>query len=206
MNLMPFCSLGLDCEFGLFQRHVGSEPIDLLRWANTPEPALFAMLSDRFARIADNTILEQLDPVEYMIFNKAYDIYRHTWISRDKLSDEVVLAREAQRMAYLAGKLLDELQENSRVFVRSKGTEDPYLLHAALEKFGGKPTLLFVTDGVAQVDVEVLNPRLIHGKLPKFGETEDLIGTLPVDDWMALCQKVIDHLGLEKSLDIPGGV
>ena len=29
---------------------------------------------------------------------------------------------------------------------------------------------------------------------------------LPVDDWMALCQKVIDHLGLEKGLDTTGGV
>src|ERR1700761_1738697 len=50
---------GHGCEFGLFQRHFGAEPLGLLRWADTPVDLLIKALESRFEGVGapDNTIL-----------------------------------------------------------------------------------------------------------------------------------------------------
>ena len=60
--ILQFESLGgrmLGCEFGIFQRDCGAEPLGLLRWADMPYDGIVSVLESRFEGVGteENTVL-----------------------------------------------------------------------------------------------------------------------------------------------------
>lgn len=191
-----FCSIGCNCELGLAQRHAGAEPLDLLRWAHVTERTLLAMLEDRFARIGTALAIDT-NPHEHMVANAAYGFCWHSFARPDRTSAEDVLAREIIRLPRLAEKLMDELSGSRRVFLRrSSGLEDPRRLLAAMEVYGGGPTLAYVTEGAFAVEARWSTAGYVRGFMPRFGDADDLTATTPMDDWLHLCGDIAELVHL----------
>jgi hypothetical protein len=191
-----FCSLGVNCEFGVAQRKYGAEPIDLFRWTSTGMPALLALLAARFESIGDDLeVLPCAPGGEYMMQNNRYRFRWHAWLKYGEMEPDAILAREKTRLPFLGRKLIEELTEGRRIFVR---TPAPWELHdkglpelLRLLREYGPVTLLYVC--LADADhpaglVVTESGGLLRGYLDHFADPAEVAGTTPSADWLALCR------------------
>ena len=131
--MLRFESLGLDCEFGLIQRHFGAEPLGLFRWNGImPEPLCDALEHD-FAGIGDptTTTLTYSDTLhEYLLHEPRYGMGMHSFIrTRDpNIPDARIHAQLCRRAAYLRDKLLADLAGAEKIFLY----QFPYRLNPGL--------------------------------------------------------------------------
>ncbi len=131
--MLRFESLGLDCEFGLVQRHYGAEPLGLFRWNGImPEPLCDALEHD-FAGIGDpvTTTLSYSEALqEYLLHEPRYGMGMHSFIrTRDPtVPDSRLHAQLCRRAAFLRDKLLGDMAEGEKVFLY----QFPYRLHQGL--------------------------------------------------------------------------
>jgi len=182
---LPFESLGDNCEFGLVQRVMGAEPLGLLRFAFTAPAVLDRLLATDFAGVDDpaEASLEREANDEVMLCLKRFDMRTHTNIFGRHGEEPVILAEQVRALGFLRRKLLDDLRDGEKIFVR-KGeirhgvpVEDqagPLALREALGRHG-PGWLLWVTLADATLApgcVEVLAPRLMRGAIPRFAHYE----------------------------------
>lgn len=192
--MLGFCSLGDNCEFGFAQRTYQAEPIDLFRWAGTHHDVLVQLFANKFEGIGNDLIISEMGD-EYMIRNARYRTNWHSFTKLPAATPEAVNAREKKRLPYLAGKLMQDVQDAERIFVLKGSAQYPANKEAAaallwlLETYGGKPTLMFVTDGAETVHVELEQPRLLHGRLIQFAAGDAVPRTTRSADWLDLCRQ-----------------
>ena len=194
--LLHFEPLGEDCELGLVQRHVGLEPLGLLRFAGTTLDNLVAALDSDLAGIGapEFTHVFLRDGVEYMVNDTRYGLGMHTFTGPDQVSAEQFAAGAGRRLRFLAGKLLDDLREPAKLFVRTSRAREPrervLRLHRALARHGvangAAPTLLFVQESAEPGQTgrsEWLAPGVMVGWIERFSIVD------PLDaQWHALCR------------------
>ena len=199
--MASFCSLGGNCEFGVAQRAYNAEPIDLLRWAGTNMAILIDLLDHRFEGI-DETLEVSPHGGEWILRNRRYRFNWHTWARIGDVTAEKILAREQQRLPFLARKLVEELTDGRRVFVRlaDSGIREEGLarLRDVLRQYGN-PELFFVrlaTSDHPADTVERTSDGLLRGYLGRIAdEGANVNATTPSADWLALCRAAREIVG-----------
>lgn len=189
--LLRFESLGEDCEFGLIQRHLGLEPLALFRFAGITLDNLIAALNADLAGIGtpEFTRVHLRDGVEYMIDDTRFGLGMHTFTGPEQISAEQFAAGAQRRLQFLARKLLDDLRQPTKLFVRTSRAEEPLerviRLAGTLRRLG-PATLLFVQQSPDPQRIgraEWYAPGIMRGWIERFSITD------PLDtQWHMLCR------------------
>jgi tetratricopeptide (TPR) repeat protein len=204
--LLQFESLGgqkLGCEFGIFQRDCGAEPLGLLRWADMPYEGLVAALESRFDGVGseENTELFLSDISggrgEYCIRDRRGMMLMRTFIYEDEVSFEKMYAASCRRMQFLARKLVEDLEQGNKIFVyrltdRNLSEAELDRLHAAMRAYGDN-TLLYVRYEDADHPngtVELGKPGLLIGCIDRFkmSPTDEIAEVPPRESWLGICE------------------
>jgi hypothetical protein len=201
--MLDFESLGDNCEFGLVQRHAGTEPLGLLRFNGFFVPPEFrlgklvAALEKKFNGLgAPGTITVFPDGIagqrELIVRESVYEFWYHTGIAEGAVPVDVQTDRETTRLSFLRRKLLEDLKTGDKTWVwKSQATTDrdevqPLL--DALRKLGPN-TLLWVVeaDGEhAAGTIEPLERDFIKGYVSRFAPYE-AVANIDVASWLVMC-------------------
>ncbi|HEY1935133.1 MAG TPA: hypothetical protein VGG99_24270 [Acetobacteraceae bacterium] len=195
--VMHFESLGDNCEFGLVQRRCGKEPLGLLRFSNIMLPFLLRGMTSGFAGAGDLDTLELWDGAdgkEYVIRDTSYGITYHTFLYKDQVAADGLLARQSARLKFLARKLIDDVAAAEKIFVfkRNDAVSEAEILplYAAM-RARGESTLLWVVpadDEHPPGRVERVLPGLLRGWIERFAPYENA-HDLPLPAWLELCRQ-----------------
>jgi tetratricopeptide (TPR) repeat protein len=203
---LQFESLGgqmLGCEFGIFQRDCGAEPVGLLSWADMPCQGLIAALESRFDGIGTepNTELvrSSIDGgrAAYCTRDRRGFMLMWTFIGEDEVPFDRIHASVCRRLQFLARKLIEDLERGDRVFVyrvtdRTLTEAELARLHAAMRSYGDN-TLLYVRyqdAGHPNGSVELAGPGLMLGYIDRFkvSPSGEVSASLPTASWLTLCR------------------
>jgi hypothetical protein len=197
--MMQFESLGENCEFGLAQRRCGAEPLGMLRFASTPLSALLAALKVRFEGLGEADQLEvNVSPNnrEYLVRDRRFGILYHPWLLVGEADPDELLQREVKRLPLLKRKLIEDLEEGSKIFVYRGMRPLPRVLLLrlvdALRELG-PCTLLWVEVQDTQHPagtVEVLGDGLLKGYIDRFAPGDNA-HDLSLDCWIELCRRAL---------------
>jgi tetratricopeptide (TPR) repeat protein len=198
-----FCSLGGNCEFGIAQQLAEADAHDLLRFGHTPLTSLIDLLREEFRDLADRSLLRVLLPPTgnaSSVENIRHRVHWHAWHEECRTAPQKLLDREARRVPRLASKLLEDLREERRIFVRlclpGESYADAPKLVEALGRYG-RPRLLFVEPSehgevTWHFDREY---GVVRGRIPL--RSVPSTDTVSVDSWMVLCKAAVDLLMLQ---------
>ncbi len=205
--MLRFESLGLDCEFGLVQRHFGAEPLGLFRWNGIMPDKLCDALEHDFAGIGDpgTTTLSYSESLqEYLLHEPRYGMGMHSFIrTRDPaVPDARLHAQLCRRAAFLREKLLGDLAEAGKVFLyQFPWRLNPDLrarLLAALQRHNPANRLLLVheaglheTPGTVAAGWDGVLEGAIDHLCGRRGGWE----TLSTLVWRAICREALGLLG-----------
>jgi hypothetical protein len=192
-----FVSLGLNCEFGLVQRHCMAEPMGLLRFAFTPFPGLLDALRHRFAGVGDSGQLSitLTKSGEYVAADTRYGFDFHTQMRAPACTEDQVRSRMCRHFAYLAGLLIDELTLGEKIFVyRPLRASEPHAtahkLLACLRRYGpGRLLWVGYSDDPAKAgDVAWLVPgEIMVGLLDHYTPPRYAV-TTAFETWLKICR------------------
>jgi predicted Zn-dependent protease len=192
------------CEFGLFQRDCGAEPLGLLRWTEMGPDNLIAALEGGFEGVGlpENTELgvhPTPDGPEYFTRDKRFLMSMHTFIKESDISHDKMFDQSCRRLRFLRDKLIADLRSEEKIFVykitwRVLTPEELTRIHLALRRYGN-PTLLYVRREIAgkpHGTVEVVKPGLMIGYIDRFSAspTGESLGPA-TKSWSLLCQKAL---------------
>jgi hypothetical protein len=154
--LMQFESLGgggHGCEFGIFQRHFGAEPLSLLRWADVYQEQLSQALETEFAGVGDPEFTNIFVPAnnsnpEYWTTDTRYHMAMRSFVLAADVPLDRMREQVTKRFRYLSRKLIEDLRSASKVFVyknMKRNLMDTELrrLHAACRQYG-ENTLFYI--------------------------------------------------------------
>jgi tetratricopeptide (TPR) repeat protein len=202
--VMQFESLGgalLGCEFGIFQRRFGAEPLGLLRWTEIRPDELIKALEARFSGVGlpENTELQTRSTdkgLEYLTSDKNYYMSMHTFVYEFSMPKEEAFSKFCKRLQYLQRKLIEDLQDSNKIFVYKLSAydlPDPDIekIHGAMRLIGNN-TLLYVKralDNKPSGLVELVKPGLLIGYIDRFAvNTEGVDEGVPVESWLNVCR------------------
>jgi hypothetical protein len=117
---LAFESLGTGCEFGLFQRRCGVEPLGLLRFAGLPYSDLVSGLECGFAGIEDDDKLTchiAGSAPEWMVQTTLHRLRYHTFRSPADVSAEQLLREQSRVLKFRREKLLEILATGEKFCV-----------------------------------------------------------------------------------------
>lgn len=185
-------SLGSNCEFGLVQRHLGVEPLGLLRFSTSRLASLLPALDSRFEGIGLD-----LDFVvhgnEWMTLERRYGFVAHTRQNQNQVTREQIARVEARRLPRLAEKLIADLEAGEKMFVyqgdRATTPENGLPLLAAIRRYNPRNTLLLVVEDPARSgQVECHTDGMMVGYMPKLTETVAAVN-LQVEPWIDIVRR-----------------
>ncbi len=206
--VMRFESLGgtaQGCEFGLLQRHVGVEPLGLLRWATMTADSLADALESGFDGVGTpgQTILDRFTwpdgRQEYSTEDRRFLMRMHTWIDVTEKPPEEVMAMMCRRLIFLTRTLIETFAEARKIFVFKTGDRictrgEIRRIHRAMRRYG-PATLLYVQ--LAAPDhppgsVDILEDGLLVGYIDHFNLAPDG-AVLPVsrEVWLQICRQAL---------------
>ena len=187
-----FESLGHSCDFGLFQRECGAEPLGLLRFGGISTANLVQAVVERFARLglASNvTASPNADwHGEYMVVDHAYGLVSHTFVQEGQAAPEQLVARELWRSPFLKRLFLEVLDGGLKVFVLRRPDEvhvSEALAVAAALRLHGDNVLLWATEktGLPFGSIEFVTPYLVVGCL----DVTHGSGSASIRAWLSVC-------------------
>jgi hypothetical protein len=198
---LGFESLGDNCEFGAVQRNAGIEPLGLLRFSGQPLRFLIRGLNERFARVSDrDSIVVSERAGEYIVFVRPYEMYYHTFIRATDTTADAILSGQIRRLAFLGRKLIDDIEEASKIFVFKRSRHLPMTeilpLFHALHRIGPATLLIGRSADAAHPpgSVDVLVPGLLAGYLSEFA-TPGTLENIATDEWRQICDAALDIAG-----------
>ena len=192
-----FESLGTNCELGFVQRMAGAEPLGLMRFAGLPPDKLIQGLEEGFERIACEgrlrvELVPNLPTEGYIGHDDTYNLTYHTYLQPAEVAPADLLRTEAQRLPYLARKIVEDLEEGAKIFVVKDDNglhlDDVLRIEAALRR-RGKGVLLWVEGaepGYAPASVEVLRPGLMRGRVDRFADLTLGVHDVSQSIWLAM--------------------
>jgi hypothetical protein len=201
--MLRFESLGLDCEFGLVQRHYGAEPLGLFRWNGImPEPLCDALEHD-FVGIGDpaTTTLSYSDALqEYLLHEPRYGMGMHSFIrTRDPaVPDARLHAQLCRRAAFLRDKLLSDLAGAEKLLLYQFPSRlNPDLrarLVAALRRHNQANRLLLVHEAAADErpgTVSMASDGVLEGAIDHLCGRRGGWETLSTAVWRTICRNAV---------------
>ncbi|WP_428485498.1 glycosyl transferase family 90 [Rhodopila sp.] len=193
---------GHGCEFGLFQRTHGAEPLGLLRWADLGADLLIAALEAEFEGVGlpENTLVftpPTTGRSEYWTRDKRYWMAMRCFIMADEVAYEKMVTQACRRIQFLRRKLIDDLQAGEKIFVfksiaRNLTDAELARLHNAARRYGDNALLYVRYEDAANPNgsVRVAGPGLMIGYVDRFAFSPDDRDLGPaVDRWAAICTK-----------------
>jgi hypothetical protein len=194
-----FLSLGDNCEFGLVQRYCGGQTVGLFNFAETTIQSIIGALETRLGDLlVPTTISVNPEGREYILrvsgSTISYHLAYHTMVMEGRKSPEQVRAQEVSRLAFLARKFIEDLEDAEKIFVfksdNPASLSEIRELGAALRKYGPN-SLLWVTlqePGHPVGSVEILEDRLLRGYIDRFGFSPyGGGGDASVAAWLQIC-------------------
>ena len=188
-----FESLGTGCEFGLFQRECGVEPLGLLRFAGLPYSELVSAMQCGFAGIEDDKSLTchvAGSTPEWMVQTTVHRLRYHTFRSPADVTAEQLLAEQSRILKFRREKLLELLATGEKLFtVRHQCdlTAAQVLPLLSALRCHGPGTLLFASrrTGLPAGTVEMLAPDLLVGSLDGIETITDEDERVGQDTWLS---------------------
>lgn len=194
---------GLGCEFGIFQRDCGAEPLGLLRWADMPYEGLVSALQSRFDGVGTPEQTELFTTAisggrgEYCTRDRRDMMFMRAFVYQDEVPFDKMYAASCRRLQFLARKLINDLEQGSKIFVfrlTDRNLTEPELgrLHVAMRAYGDN-SLLYVRYADAEHPngmVELAKPGLLIGYIDRFkmSPTGELSAAPPTASWLRICQ------------------
>ena len=193
-----FQSLGDNCEFGLVQRRLGADPLQLLRFAGINLRNLLLGLNSEFAGLDDAGRLSlrlsgEPGEREFILLHDRYGLNSHTFVHEHTGEAESVLARSRQKLSLQRRMFLEDLEDAEKILVLKRN--DPLALAEVLPVWSclhgyGDNTLLYVV--VADADhlpgtVERRAPGLLCGFIDRFAPYEDAHNLFD-ECWLSICR------------------
>ncbi len=168
-----FEPLGVNCEFGMFQRRCGVEPLGLLRFAGLTYIDLLRGLEAGFAGLDDVATLrcvKERAEWDWMVSSTRYGFQYHSFMRDAAIEPAVLLAGQSRVLRFRQQKLLDLLASGEKLFVvqAPQGLTTAQVLPLARILRGyGPGALLFATDRTERPagSVEVVGPGLFLGSM-----------------------------------------
>jgi tetratricopeptide (TPR) repeat protein len=202
MNFESLGGGGHGCEFGIFQRSVGAEPLGLLRWADIFQEQLTTALQTEFAGVGEPEFTRIFVPPtedrgQYWTTDTRYHMAMGSFVYADQVPMDRMSKLIHQRMRFLRAKLIDDLHTGAKIFVyknMKKTLTDAELtrLHAAVRRYADT-TLFYIRYEDAEHPngmVEWSGPGLLIGYIDHFSHTPDtdvLIGRAD-GQFLTLCR------------------
>ena len=171
---------GHGCEFGIFQRSLGAEPLGLLRWADVhPNQIITALETDldgvgepEFTRVF---VPNHDEAPEYWTTDTRYHMAMRSFVLVKDVPLEAMSHMVTRRQRFLRRKLLEDLKTGSKIFVYKNLREnlrDDLLarLLAAVRRHGDN-TLFFIgyqEEGHPNGTVRVAGEGLLIGYIDHF--------------------------------------
>jgi len=197
--MQAFENIGDNCEFGLVQRAFGAEPLGLLRFAGLRTPGrLIRMLEEDFRGLGEPGSLDAV-PIgeEFWIRDRIYGVAYHTFRYVHETSAEAVVEENEAKLRYLVRKFREDLEDGEKILVYKRSvTRDVaeiLALQAALNRFGGRNRLLWVTESDGQHqpgDVRWVGRRLLRGFTDRISLKD--AGEFDAACWLRLCRAAYD--------------
>ena len=188
-----FDTLGMDCQFGIVQRKLGSEPLGLLRFVASKTAHLAEGLVRKFAGIEAEEDLEfhHTDKPQptYRVFQKHYALSFDTERLVDDTDTTALRREQSRRFMFLRREFLKDVEEGSKIFVLVRNDplsrEEAFALFCAL-RLSGPASLLWTTPGdpARAGQVDQLEPGFLRGHL---GPIES-DGHADIDVWKSVLQ------------------
>ena len=193
---LKFESLGENCEFGLFQRQCGVEPLGLLRFSSTFMRNLIRGIDEQFDGLGEpgdiETRLEGAPRREYMIHEKKFGLVYHSFVYEGQRSLWLMREQEAARLKFLRRKFMEDLAATDKIFVYKFGSsmspEEILPLHMALARHAAATLLWVVPEerGRPAGTVEVMSPGWLKGYIDRFAPEDDA-HDFSFDGWLHVC-------------------
>ena len=194
--VMRFESLGDNCEFGLVQRNLGSEPLGLLRFAFIERPQLLRGLRCGFAGLGDPGTTEVTvagEGREYVVRETAYGMTYHTYQHENEINMQTVRLQQSARLNFLRRKLMEDVGAGSKIFVIKRNEplrpEEVLPIYTTLNELGCNWLLWMVpaTPAHPSGTVERLLPGLLRGYVERFAPNDNA-HDLSIDAWISVCE------------------
>jgi hypothetical protein len=168
-----FESLGVNCEFGMFQRRCEVEPLGLLRFAGLSYADLLRGLEAGFAGLDDVATLrcaKAHEDWDWLVSSTRYGFEYHSFIRDPAIDPAVLLAGQSRVLRFRQQKLLELLASGEKLFVvqTPEGlTRAQVLPLMRILRGYGPGALLFVSDYAEMPAgcVEVLGRGLFFGSM-----------------------------------------
>jgi tetratricopeptide (TPR) repeat protein len=201
--VMQFESLGgggHGCEFGIFQRHFGAEPLGLLRWAEIFQDHLSIALETEFAGIGDPAFTNIFVPngsTEYWTTDTRYHMAMRSFVLVADVTLDRMRQQVTKRFKFLSRKLADDLRSGTKIFVyknmkRNLTDAELQRLHTACRRYGNN-TLLYIRYEDADHPcgmVVAADDGLLIGYIDHFShtpDTDEYIGSA-TDAFLQICR------------------
>lgn len=188
-----FESLGTNSEFGVVQRKLGLEVLNLFRFCETTLPDLTKALSDDLrAADAPELVTVEMEDAHKREYTLALPRYKIRWqmSAHENDSDRESLRRaNAIALGYLRRKFYEGLRTGRKIYVLKRARPIPTgqaaVLLMELNRCGSA-TLLCVevaSNGRRPGEVELLMPGLMRGYIARFAPDDDVESADPMD-WL----------------------
>jgi hypothetical protein len=190
---LHFESLGDNREFGIVQRKLGLEVLNLFRFAISHPSDLIRALNDDLQALTDpeslTVELHDGDPREYVLKAPGYNLCWHTFRFESEAEQQTVWRDHATRLGYLRRKFYDGLRAGHKIYVMKQQRHIPTAQATALLmelNRHGKATLLCVEPAPPRRrpgEVELLMPGLMRGYVEQFAADPD-VEAVDCTDWL----------------------
>lgn len=182
-NFESLGGTGHGCEFGIFQRNYGAEPLSLLRWADVGIENLILALQNTFEGIGSNEYTSVFQPDnsdEWWTTDKRYWMAMRSFVKVKDVSFDKMSHKISIRQNYLREKLVNDLKQSSKIFVyrnmwKNISTAELNQIYQSIRAYGNNVLLYicYCDDLNKAGDVIVKFPGLLIGYVNHFTFSKD---------------------------------
>ena len=198
--LERFASLGENCEFGLAQRRLGVETLDLFRGAATRAKPLAAAIKDGLRQLRGPDAIEirmppwGRSPDHLRLWSPAYDLEFYPSEPIGETALETRKTAEGRRLSLLARKFMDDCEDGGKIFVyaaQQDDRSDALLLRDALRAHGPS-TLLWVTEAPERAGaIDEVDDGLVYGFIDRWAPFDNVFDC-SLACWATICRNAFD--------------
>jgi hypothetical protein len=203
-----FESLGDNREFGVVQRKLGVEVLNLFGFSDANLADLIRALTDDLALVNDPASvtmeLNDADPKEYVLNSPAYNLCWHTFCYENDGDQGTIWRDHSATLGYLRRKFYEGLRAGRKIYVVRQQRPIPFGQAATLLmelNRHGRATLLCVEPAPPNRrpgEVELLMPGLMRGYVGQFASDPDA-ESADSTDWL----RVIANATLLNRVPVP---